>query len=102
MKLISFKKHLAEGKIILAACDHEFLGKKLADKARETEFTVSEHFYGSGKLPEKDFLKVLDDDFDSINLLGDKTINVAIKKGVISKGNVTLIAGIRHAVVFSF
>ena len=81
----------------MAACDKEILGKTL--KHGEIEFTVSEKFYfGEGISGQK--LGEMLDEFSNINLVGEKCVGVALKKGLITEKNIIDIAGIPHAQIF--
>ncbi|MCK4327330.1 MAG: DUF424 family protein [Candidatus Diapherotrites archaeon] len=75
---------------LLAACDADLLGKELDG------FTVSERFYGSEKVTEEEFGKMLDE-CTIANLTGETVINIAKKKGLVREGGVTDVGGVPHA-----
>ncbi len=79
---------------LLAACDAELLGKTLAEG--RIRMTVSEEFYNGETITEE----TLGERMGSVtimNLVGDRSVNVAIEKGYVSPENVLIIAGVKHA-----
>lgn len=86
------------GKTVLACCDKELAGKIL--KKGELEFEVKESFYKDQKV-SKEKLKELLEEADSINLIGEKTVSVALGSSWIKKEDIITIDGkIPHAQIF--
>jgi hypothetical protein len=92
------KRHELDHRIILAVCDEEHIGKTFEDGA--ICFTASVKFYKGEKVTEEE-LGELFKEADSINLFGNKCVDIAIKKGFASEKSVKLICGIKHTQVYS-
>lgn len=83
---------------IIAVCDSELLGKRFEEGNMQIE--VSEVFYGGEEKEEEEVIELLQDlykDDATFNLVGQKSVNTAIKAGIISKEGVIRIQGIPHA-----
>ncbi len=94
--MISTRTHLNGGKKILAACDEEILGKTF--KGNGLCITVFESFYGGKIVTEDEFTDMMT--YVSImNLVGNKTVDLAIKAGYVDEKRVLVIGGIKHAQV---
>ena len=88
------KIHKSQGKIIVALCDKELLGKKLSGKGCELDLG-SDFFKGK----EKNELEIGDILRNSwtCNIAGRKSIELALKEEVISKEHVKEIDGVPYA-----
>ena len=84
------------GEVLLAACDEELLGKTF--RSDGMKLTVSENFYFRDKMTEDEFKNVLDQ-AAILNLVGNRTVTIAIEKGFVSEKSVLKIEGIEHAQV---
>ncbi len=91
------KIHSLQGKSVLAACDSVLLGKTL--KKGELDFRVSEAFYKGSAVTEKELLSLMEE-HSNINLLGEKVVAAALKKGLISERDIIKIAGVPHAQIY--
>lgn len=84
---------------MLAVCDKELSGKTL--KSGEIEFFVSEKFYGTKKISKKQLAELLKE-FGNVNLVGEKSVGVALKEKIIREKSIIRISGIPHAQIFRF
>src|SRR5574341_2483031 len=82
------------GRTVVAICDKELIGKKLAQD--DLEINVTERFYKGDEVSEEEVVKVLKE-AANINLLGKKTVDIAVKAGIIAEENVLMIQGVPHA-----
>ena len=91
------KFHEIESRILLAVCDKEHIGKTFTEG--EIEFKASEKFYGGEDITpeelEKAFFKV-----DTVNLFGNKCVDLAIKNGLVSEKGTIKVKGIKHAQIY--
>ena len=87
----------AENKVILAAADKELVGKVFEEGA--IRFEVKESFYKGKQVTEEELVDLMED-ADSMNLVGDKTIAVAVSKGFVDERSVKNIHGARHVQVY--
>ena len=91
------KIHETENKDIVAVCDEDLIGKKFEEKGLVLD--VSEEFYKGEKMDEKRTLEIMKK-VDILNIVGEKSIDLASKNDIVSKMNIIKIKGIPHAQVF--
>ncbi len=96
-KTIAIKIHENELGSVLAAADNELIGKKL--KEGKIHFFVSPTFYNEELVTLKEFEERLDESTNA-NLIGEKTVGVAQKKGLIELSKIIRIEGVPHAQVY--
>ncbi len=82
---------------VLAVCDKELCGKTF--KGKETEFVVSKDFYKGEPVSIKELQGKLHE-FESINIVGNKAVQVALEEGIVSDENVIEIAKVKHVQIF--
>lgn len=92
--MISIKQH----KGVLAACDKEILG--LVFEEGENRIEVGKRFFAGEKMRKEEFIDLLKS-YDNANLVGEETVNCAIKAGIIDKKNVMKIKGVPYAQIYS-
>lgn len=85
------------GHVLVAACDEDVLGKTL--KHGNTKMEISRAFYGGERVSEEELEKSLEG-ATTANLFGEKTIECAIKCGLVDPDSVIVIDCIPHAQVF--
>ena len=88
------KVHKSDGKIILAVCDKELLGKKFNEKNKQLDLTSS--FY-QGEEKSNDELRSLIKKSYIINLVGKKSVDFGVKEDIISKAHIIKIKNVPHA-----
>ena len=92
------KKHEQGTTTVLAVCDKEHLGKTYEEG--DLFFKVSEQFFGGEKITPKQLVELIKE-ANSVNFFGDRCTSIAIKEGLISKGNVIIIQGVKHAQAYT-
>lgn len=85
-----------DGKVILAVCDKELLGKKFEEG--KLQLDLSSKFYDGKEMQEETLLKLFKSAY-IINLVGKRSINIAIKAGIIDRERVIKIKNVPHAQV---
>ena len=88
------KIHKADGKVILAVCDSSLKGKCFEENGLQLD--LKSNFYKGEEMDEKrllEYFKVA----NIINLVGEKSVEVGIKAGVVDKKKIIKIKGIPHA-----
>jgi hypothetical protein len=95
----SVKKHISQGHILIAACDHELLGKKLEDGDLCIE--INEGFYGGEKV-SMDILQRLLEMCTMANLVGKRVVRLAIEMGLVDEDCLLTVKGVPHAQVLKF
>jgi len=88
------KKHPTERGILLAVSDEELLGRSFSEKSFRLEIT--EDFYGGQRVSEEE-LKPLMKEAYILNIVGKKSVEIAVKLGLVNKEEILVIGGIPHA-----
>jgi len=88
------KVHKSEDKEIVAVCDEDLIGKKFKDK--NLILDISKEFYKGEKRNENETLAIMEK-ANILNIAGKKSINLALKNGIILKQNIIKVKGIPHA-----
>lgn len=91
------KKHEHIEGDILVVCDKEHLGKVFEEE--KISFTVSEKFFGGEKISEAQLKKLLKE-YQSVNLFGNKCVEIAEKEGLITQSSIIKICGVKHAQIY--
>ena len=95
--LILAKVHGNGSNSVLAVCDKELCGKTL--KSGRADFVVSKGFYEGKEISEKR-LKTMLHEFENINIVGNKAVQLAMEEGIACKENVIEIGKIKHVQIF--
>ncbi len=90
------KKHKNEGRLILAICDNDVLGKKYTEGNKQLD--LRSDFYKGEEMNEEE-LKELVKKAYIINAVGKKAVKFLISEGMVSKERIINIAKIPHAQV---
>ncbi len=89
------KEHITqEGKLILAICDSDLLGKKFEEGDRQLDLTSQ--FYKGIEMTEEEVLKLLPK-ASSMDIAGKKSIAFAEKYNLIDPARIMYIKKIPHA-----
>ena len=96
--MLYVKIHKSEGSEVIAVCDKELLGKTL--KEGDMEIKISEEFYKGEDMTEEEITALLKE-ARNVNLIGEKSIALGIKVGIISEENILKIEGVPHAQAYS-
>jgi len=97
---------------VVAICDSGLLGKKFESWASEDpsgayeegkfQLDVKESFFGGEEVSEEKVIKIMRDfskEDATFNIIGEKSINCAIKAGLVSEEGVKKIGGVPFALV---
>lgn len=94
--MIYCRIHRGSGETLLAACDEDVLGKTF--RGNGAKITVDEGFYNGELVPEETFIERMRS-FTIMNLVGERTIALAIEHGYVDKDCVLQIGEVKHAQV---
>lgn len=94
--MIYVKTHKAEEREVVAMCDEEILGKTFEEG--DLCLDVKKSFYEGNLVDEEQAAQIMKN-ADILNLVGEKTVSLAIKIGVVSKIHIIKIKGVSHAQV---
>mgnify|MGYP003301636622 CR=1 FL=1 len=95
MDMISCRIHRGSGETIIAACDEEVLGKTFRGNGLKIEIG---DFYNGELIPPETFIERMRS-FTIMNLVGERTISLAIEQGYVDKDSVITIGEVKHAQV---
>ncbi|MBW2977974.1 DUF424 family protein [Candidatus Woesearchaeota archaeon] len=91
------KQHkTADGRMILAVCDSELIGKKFVEG--DLQLDLSSDFYKGEDMEEERILELFKV-VHIVNLVGEKCVKLGIKAGIVDEDRVIKIKGIPHAEV---
>lgn len=82
-------------------CDAELLGKRFEQD--KFQLDVKENFYKGEEVPEEkviDIMQNMSKEDATFNIVGEKSVNCALKAGIISKEGIKKIQGIPFAMIF--
>jgi uncharacterized protein len=91
------KIHKSQDSIVTAICDEDLIGKKFSDEEKQLEIT--ERFYKGEITSEEETIKIMQA-ATNLNLVGKKTIDLALKNKIIDKDSIIKIKNIPHAQIF--
>jgi len=94
---ISVKIHKTY-RLIIAVCDCDLIGKKFEEGNKQLD--LKKDFYEGDKKEDADVIELLKNaqrDDATFNIVGQKSVNAAIKAGVVSKKGIMKIQGIPYA-----
>ena len=83
---------------VVAVCDTALLGKKFEEGKRQLD--VRENFFKGKDVDEKEALKIFQLQFRedaTFNIVGEESVALALRAGIISEEGITTIQGISFA-----
>jgi len=92
--MISIKIYKQGKDVLIGACDENLIGKKFVDG--KFQIDVTREFYG-GKLVNVEVFKKYLENATIANLVGEKTVNCAIKMDLVDPKCIIRIKGVPHA-----
>jgi hypothetical protein len=85
---------------VIAICDSDLLGKSFEEGNRILE--VRESFYDGEKASEEEVLELmqtLSSEDATFNIVGEKSVNTALKAGIVSEEGIKKVQGVPFALV---
>ena len=95
--LFSTKVISASGNLMLNICDHELVDKTLHDGY--TKIKINSNYYAERDVDEHEAKNLLTK-CNSINMVGEKTVSLAIDLGIGSEKSIRRIEGVPFLIVF--
>lgn len=92
--MIYVKVHNGSGNAVTSLCDSELIGKTF--KEGKFVLNVSEQFYKGDLVKEEEVEKILKK-IVNLNIVGERSCDIALKLGCISKENILVIQEVPHA-----
>lgn len=84
--------------MVLAACDEELFGKHLASE--DMTLDLGSEFYNGDRVTDDEFRGMLAQ-ATSANLMGPRTVELAIQMEMVHPDAVMDVCGVRHAMFFT-
>ena len=87
---------------IVAICDKELLGKKFEEG--KFQLDIKENFYKGKEVDSEsliEIIKKMSTEDATFNIVGKKSVNVALKIGIISEEEIRRIDGVPFALILS-
>ena len=89
------KKHKTrDGRLILAVCDSNLIGKKFTQGKLQIDLTTD--FYKGEEKTTSEILLMFQEAY-ILNLVGEDSVKLALKQGLIDETHILKIEGISHA-----
>ena len=89
-----FKVHKHPDEVLISVCDEEILGQTF--RGEKSRITVTEEFYG-GDLVEEGFVLNNIGSFTILNIVGNRSVELAVREGLVSEDSVIIIGEVKHA-----
>ncbi len=83
-----------EGRVILAICDSELIGKCFTEGDKQLD--LSSDFYKGEEMKEKRILNLLKS-VHIVNLCGEESVALGVNAGIVDEENMMKVDGIPHA-----
>ena len=95
-----FIKIIKSYRNVVAICDSDLMGKSFEEGKFKLE--IKEQFFKGEELPQEkiiELIKTMAIEDATFNIVGEKSVNTALKTGIIHKEGIKKIAGIPFALV---
>ncbi len=94
--------HEKNGRRILAVCDEDLLGKILEEDEICLDLEKYKKFYAGELKDENELHEVLKEmsSFESLNLVGNRIVKIAIDLGIVDEEDVIIIDGQMHVQIY--
>ncbi len=91
------KIHKSNDRNIVAICDEDLIGKEISEG--DLNLNITERFYKGEKLPEEEIIEIMKNSVN-LNIVGKKSIKLALDNNIIEKDSIIEIKKIPHAQVY--
>ncbi len=88
------KIHVTQEAAVTAICDEDLIGKTISDKDKELDIT--ERFYKGEVKSDEEVIEIMEK-ATNLNLVGEKTIKLALENNIIEESAVIKIGEVPHA-----
>lgn len=85
---------------VVVVCDKELIGKRFEEN--NFELNLKENFFSGKETSEKEAIEIMQDmmrEDATFNIVGEKSVNAALKAGIINSEGIKEIHGIKFALV---
>ena len=88
------KVHRSGDEVLVAIADSDIVGKEFSEKGNS--LTISTDFYGEDRMGASDVLSAVKS-ATIVNALGQKTVELLVKSGIVKEKDVVRVFGLPHA-----
>lgn len=95
-----FVKIIRSYRDIVAICDSDLLGKRFEEG--NFQLDIKESFYGGEDVSEEKVIEIMEDmikEDATFNIVGEKSVSIGLKCGIISEEGIRRIQGIPFAMI---
>jgi hypothetical protein len=94
--------HEKNGRRVLAVCDEELLGKVLEEDEICLDLEKYKGFYAGELKDEQELRNLLKEtsSFESLNLVGNRSVKIAMCLGIVDEEDVIIIDGQMHVQIY--
>lgn len=92
------KIHRSGERFVIAVADKDLIGKTVKEKNKK--LNISDRFYHGKELPKEQVIEIMRS-AHNLNLVGKKTIALAIEANAIHKENIIKIKNVPHAQAYT-
>ncbi|EQD79632.1 protein containing DUF424 [mine drainage metagenome] len=92
--------HRVRAETVVAVCDADLVGRQLPVGDRGRTVTVSAQFYGDRPVGREEVEWALQR-ATIVNLLGERTLALALEMGLVAAGGTGRLGGVPHAEIFT-
>ncbi len=96
--MIYIKFHKGRLSEVVSVCDKDLIGKNFSTK--KLCLNIKKDFYKGELMEEKEIKKILKS-ASNLNIVGERSIKLALKEKIIDKDNIIRIKGVPHAQIYS-
>jgi len=87
---------------VIAICDADLIGKKFEEN--DFQLDVKENFFKGEKVSEEELIEIIK--YEAVedatfNIIGEKSVNTALKAGIISEESIRKIQGIPFVLILN-
>ncbi len=99
--MLFFKKHSVEQGAIIAMCDKELIGKVLESGKIHIDLDRYASFYKGELVSEEEAESMVEgEEIYSANIVGERSVAVLMKKGLVGKGDVKKVGKVPFVQIF--
>ncbi len=98
--MIYFKAHETDKGMIIAMCDEELLGRAFSEGKRELDLKKYAEFYNGELVTEQEAKARIKDDLYTANIVGKRSVEIFIEKGLAQKSDVITVQKVPFIQVF--
>ena len=86
-----------EAGMVVAVCDRELMNTTITDG--DVEIRITGSFYGNRPATEEEVVSALHD-AENANIMGERSVALAVRHGIVEEGSCILVGKVPHALVF--